>query len=1360
MRRSYLGIIWREQRGLAIVALCYLVVFGTQIIASRGIPYAIDNNESFSTLWHARNLYNTPFALTYGLTDEVAAWHPQASPYVHSHQGNWPRIFGFLLYCLGARTIESQIAVTTFSIGILSIILAYRFLERIGSRSLALTVCLFLITDYPLFSQWQTNTYRVWYGFFFFSSLLWIEDLSGNRRWKYLILGVLNFAALFYGEYVYASFVAIMALCYAWLKHRRTRRLAITASLVVGVGIGLSVAILSMQLLAYMGLANLTLDIGYTLKARNMSRDFDFAEKATRFYAEHHIIFLQNYFDISALRNWEALLQTITKQQFQFSGPTFALTIFIILVGALCLLFTKSDMPQSRRRGAIMGISKMAILIISATCLLETLGYQLSLYPVNRISATRVDPSAVLLTWDAVHNATYEINIQDPGMDFRAEGQSTIPSFVATNLSRYAMYHFEVRSVLGAGVTSPYRVIAAPLVVGDCNTTSGWLSPFATVALGVLAIIGLSRAYSGTWLGFRFVGWGRLMAASGVLLFAAYAISHRIEWFDSSIAYEWNQAFGSFIPDRAKLAFLGLAAFGTCAICLANLQVMQTYSRTSGNILVITLCVFVAYATVYRIFTGYVFSGYLVRQAPFLVFWSDTLIGFAFFFLLQSARQLYQQRQTGPTPWHQAEHDSKLKIFAYIPGPQISKALRYFPMAFAGFLLVVLAGAWVYIQIDFVRIIPPVQYSFLSLISKPPYRGHSFVVNNYAAPIANQTRSWAYAESSIFSGQVALGPDGFTVDHDRTYLWFADGITNKAYDQPDYGLLVQQPSSIGSALHSMNESKSNRSVSPDSGILERASDLLQPFVVDKIVERESSHYSIVQFDWDFPPFLQPIDRGLKRESKSMTFQQKIAISEFSQAQGRNWRVEISSPFATDSSSAIRLAHALIDKRSIFSDEEFLAAGWKRIEGQDGEISDEWTSSTDRMLTLSKVVTGDRLDIAFRCTDQPSEVRLSVNEICRTLELRGDLEQEKEITLSSIQPHGKHTLIPIFTPGVYVSTELRGTDQSLQATARYRFYQQSDGIEDFTSIRLYHESADRIRQVVASRIYLARLGVLVDEDELVNKNPRLLSEYRRVVRLGDKRTFLQWLSDDLESNRTEKSRSGIYPAPQSSVKSGESELSLPFNTELGGLFQLSITPSTRSKNGPEYFGLPFSASGFSSMSSPFSEPANVVIPSGSSSHAFVYGTLKLRLRFPSDQTKQAEPIVSSGIDEAGDFVYVIYVDDSHIQLGFDHWFKGGKLTGPISIDYSEPHDLEISMGSLFPPEGDIVYAELPPSKVEALKSTVVVKLDGKTIIDSPSTFYDTPPESVTVGQNLIKGTTSNVRFTGRIISQARTWPFSN
>src|SRR5258708_7320507 len=83
----------RPWRALILLIVCYTVIYGGLLWYTHGLPYVLDNNESFSSLWHAYNLYHFDISKSMGLADETFAYHAAAHPFVHTHQGNFPRLF-------------------------------------------------------------------------------------------------------------------------------------------------------------------------------------------------------------------------------------------------------------------------------------------------------------------------------------------------------------------------------------------------------------------------------------------------------------------------------------------------------------------------------------------------------------------------------------------------------------------------------------------------------------------------------------------------------------------------------------------------------------------------------------------------------------------------------------------------------------------------------------------------------------------------------------------------------------------------------------------------------------------------------------------------------------------------------------------------------------------------------------------------------------------------------------------------------------------------------------------------------------------------------------------------------------------
>src|SRR5687768_5338062 len=86
-----------------LLAVVYFALYGAFLVYADFLPYVTDNNETFSSIVHAANIYHFGVAQTFGLTDEAYGLSAAAHPYVYTHQGNFPRFFALALYALGAR---------------------------------------------------------------------------------------------------------------------------------------------------------------------------------------------------------------------------------------------------------------------------------------------------------------------------------------------------------------------------------------------------------------------------------------------------------------------------------------------------------------------------------------------------------------------------------------------------------------------------------------------------------------------------------------------------------------------------------------------------------------------------------------------------------------------------------------------------------------------------------------------------------------------------------------------------------------------------------------------------------------------------------------------------------------------------------------------------------------------------------------------------------------------------------------------------------------------------------------------------------------------------------------------------------
>ncbi len=317
--------------GFFIVTALYVILYGWFLWFTDGLPYVIDNNESFSALGHAYNLYHGDWSKSFGLTDETFNASPEAHPMIHTHQGDWPRIFAFLIYALGARTIESQIVVTTFTIGLSAIWFMYYFFARISTIFFAVLACVVMMSDYIMFAEWQVNTYRVWHVFFVFSSLLCVHKLNSPHTKRWAALTILNYACLFYGELVFATFVAIWAGFYTIVLYFRQFKKIILGGVSQFCGVVVGLGILVAQLIAFMGWDNFVKDLSLTFVARNSTADAtEFSKILSEYYNNMNIVFFYNIQDGSLYKNMSAFIKSFFQYGFQVYSSLFMVVVFVL----------------------------------------------------------------------------------------------------------------------------------------------------------------------------------------------------------------------------------------------------------------------------------------------------------------------------------------------------------------------------------------------------------------------------------------------------------------------------------------------------------------------------------------------------------------------------------------------------------------------------------------------------------------------------------------------------------------------------------------------------------------------------------------------------------------------------------------------------------------------------------------------------------------------------------------------------------------------------------------------------------------------------------------------------------------------
>lgn len=326
-----------RQPGVTTILFVYLVYYAVLIIRGHGIPFVIDNTETYSSLNHAYNLYNFDFFRSFGIADEAVSPEPAAHPVVHTHQGNFPRLFSFLLFVLGARSAQSQIIITTFTIGTASVLMAQAYFRRLGGELFATIVVLIMMTDYLMFAQWQVNTYRVWHGFFLFAALLCVHGLPEWKRGRWLSVTFSLYTCLFYWEWLFATFVAATVGFYTIWIYRRNPRLIILAGVVQGIAAALGVAIIFAQVILYLGWDGFLTDLRLTFAARNhASDDQTFLALLREFYDSRNVVFFYNFQSESNYGGLLPFLRSLFRYVFEIPTPFVTLLGLGLAASAFC----------------------------------------------------------------------------------------------------------------------------------------------------------------------------------------------------------------------------------------------------------------------------------------------------------------------------------------------------------------------------------------------------------------------------------------------------------------------------------------------------------------------------------------------------------------------------------------------------------------------------------------------------------------------------------------------------------------------------------------------------------------------------------------------------------------------------------------------------------------------------------------------------------------------------------------------------------------------------------------------------------------------------------------------------------------
>ena len=300
----------------------------------------------------------------------------------------------------------------------------------------------------------------------------------------------------------------------------------------------------------------------------------------------------------------------------------------------------------------------------------------------------------------------------------------------------------------------------------------------------------------------------------------------------------WRAALESFAGYTTAGAFF-ISAMILLAASHAFSSIPAAPTGRSDRLLSALAALLAAYLLVYFVFTGYVRTGYYLRYLPLTVYLNDLVVALGLVAMIDCARGWYASFKQS-MGWHRVADGVGVAVAA---------------LGLAGMLVY-----WGSLQGFFVRKLPPNSLAFLPILSTPPFRDSSFAALAYGGVMAYFTNRWAYfdANSALGQGHVTLGPDGYHVKRDNAYVWFADRGANAAYDRPEYFFTMTYR---GLGLAFLTDGKAARPRAGDVPIIRAIREGRTAYLHPVEVARDPSpldRWSIVRFDWDFPPFLRPL----------------------------------------------------------------------------------------------------------------------------------------------------------------------------------------------------------------------------------------------------------------------------------------------------------------------------------------------------------------------------------------------------------------------------------------------------------------------------------------------------------------------
>jgi hypothetical protein len=234
------------------------------------------------------------------------------------------------------------------------------------------------------------------------------------------------------------------------------------------------------------------------------------------------------------------------------------------------------------------------------------------------------------------------------------------------------------------------------------------------------------------------------------------------------------------------------------------------------------LCGALSYLIVYKLSAGYVYSGYLVRLCPFIVFHVDALFALGLFVAVAVSATLLSRT------------DFNNVVTRSACGAATATA-------------VALAVLWATVQSRYLFFFPPDRMNFSKLLRDSTIHGRGLISNNYAAPFGLLAGTWAYMQTDPRAVTAPSQPF-----QTGDYVWLADRRSNPNYLRPNIYVCFNSWSNAHELVAEVLARQTGRPGCSNNPIVNRVqsgTDHTAPNATVLARDTESDHWTILRLEW-------------------------------------------------------------------------------------------------------------------------------------------------------------------------------------------------------------------------------------------------------------------------------------------------------------------------------------------------------------------------------------------------------------------------------------------------------------------------------------------------------------------------------